>query len=114
MNADQQAVLAAALERALRESGIVIERAAFAKGNIRSYEQVDLAAAARRTIGIWCSWGWVLSLGTPGTSTVVVEQAGYLRLMPQGNTIPIDSYLATDGARQPVERQNNDDEDDGS
>lgn len=114
MNADAQQHLSQALERGLREAGIVIERGVFVRGNLRGYESIDLAAVARRTVGIWCSWGWVVSLASAADpAPAEAPAASHLRLMESAPG-PIDSYLDTDGVRQLPERQNNDNEDDGA
>lgn len=113
MNADAQQMLSQALERGLREAGIAIERGVFVRGNRRGYESIDLAAVARRTVGIWCSWGWVVSLASAEPAPAEAPAPSHLRLVESAPG-PIDSYLDTDGVRQLPERGNNDDEDDGA
>lgn len=117
MNSAQQMELAARLADALEQSGILVERAAMARGNVKAWERIDSGALAARTIGIWLSWGFSATLGPSAepsrpisTPTSTDPSQRRLLLVPREE----DSYLSTNGERQPPEKLNNDDEDDGA
>lgn len=100
MNAAQQLALANALANALEQAGITVERAAFARGNVRGWERVDNLVVAARTIGLWLSWGWVAQeTGAPPPPLVAPTSTD-----PNQRGLRLVSR----------ERVNNDDEDDGS
>jgi hypothetical protein len=54
MNAQEQAVLGAKIERALQQAGLAIERAKFVGGNLRGWEPIPGPALVAR----WLMLGW--------------------------------------------------------